>query len=130
MFFDQEPNVRIVPHETNVIAMTQHTNKIAKLLAAEVIGGLPKTGGGAFGAARVAGMVDELRHGLEPGRGRRPGRPTNPKWARHPKVPISDQTLMKLRHLAEQSSTAGRKISPMQIAAHLLEAAVTHCSKD
>jgi len=107
--------------------MTKKTKEIAKLLGAEVIADLPRVGGGAFGAARVARLVADLRNGLEPGRGRRPGRPTNPKWARHPKVPMTDQTLRKLRQLAERSSTSARKVSPMQVAARLLEAAVTDC---
>ncbi len=63
---------------------------------------------------------------LEPGQGIRPGRPTDPSWVRrHPKVPMSDATRQRLIRLAEQSSTSGRKVSPMQIAAQILEDALT-----
>jgi hypothetical protein len=44
---------------------------------------------------------------------------------RHPKVPMSEATRQRLALLAERSSTAGRKVSPMQIAAQILEDAVS-----
>jgi hypothetical protein len=110
--------------------MATNIKKIAKVMGAELLGRIPETGGGAFGAAHMAEIVTELRHRLKPGRGLRPGRPTNPNWARHPKVPMSDQTMRILRRLANESSTPDRKVSPMQVAAHLLEEAVTNCSQD
>jgi hypothetical protein len=55
---------------------------------------------------------------------RRPGRTSNPACPRHPKVPMSEQTMARLRQLAEQASTPERKVSPIQVAAHLLEEAV------
>ena len=61
---------------------------------------------------------------LVPGQGLRPGRPTDASWVRHPKVPMSDATRQRLALLAEQSSTGGRKVSPMQIAAQILEEAL------
>ena len=85
---------------------------------------MPDTGGGAFGAARLAHIVATIQARLEPGQGLRPGRPTDANWVRHPKVPMSDATRQRLARLAEQSSTGGRKVSPMQIAAQILEDAL------
>jgi hypothetical protein len=104
--------------------MAKNIDRIAARLGAEVIGRVPETGGGAFGAARLARIVAAIQARLEPGQGLRPGRPTDPSWVRHPKVPMSEATRRRLDHLAEQSSTAGRRISPMQIAAQLLEEAL------
>src|SRR5262249_30507247 len=78
----------------------------------------------AFGAARLAGITAKLRSSLVPGQGRRAGRPTNPARVRHPKVPMSAETERRLALLAERASTAERKVSPMQIAAQILEEAV------
>ena len=71
-----------------------------------------------------ARIVETMQARLEPGQGRRPGRPTDASWVRHPKVPMSDATRHRLALLAEQSSTGGRKVSPMQIAARILEEAL------
>ncbi len=57
--------------------MAKNVNKIAEALGATVIGEVPETGGGAFGMSRLAAI---LRTRLEPGQGRRPGRPSNPLW--------------------------------------------------
>jgi hypothetical protein len=43
---------------------------------------------------------------------------------RHPKVPMSPATERRLIRLAKQASTAKRKISPMQLAAQILEEVV------
>ncbi len=40
---------------------------------------------------------------------------------RHPKVPMSRATVRRLFRLAEEASTSERKISPMQLAAQILE---------
>jgi hypothetical protein len=105
--------------------MVKNIDKIAAGLGAKVVGKVPHTGGGAFGAARLARIVATIQARLEPGQGIRPGRPTDPSWVRHPKVPMSDATRQRLIRLAEQSSTSGRKVSPMQIAAQILEDALT-----
>jgi hypothetical protein len=104
--------------------MAKNIERIAAGLGAEVVGKVPHTGGGAFGAARLAQIVATLQARLEPGQGLRPGRPTDAAWVRHPKVPMSEATRQRLARLAEQSSTVGRKVSPMQIAAQLLEDAL------
>jgi hypothetical protein len=104
--------------------MAKNTKKLAAALGATRVIKVPNTGGGAFGAARLGHIVATIQARLVPGQGRRPGRPTNASWVRHPKVPMSDATRQRLALLAEQSSTSGRKVSPMQVAAQILEDAV------
>ena len=101
--------------------MAKNTDKLAAGLAQSSWRKMPHTGGGAFGAARLGHIVATIQARLEPGQGLRPGRPTDASWVRHPKVPMSDATRQRLALLAEQSSTGGRKVSPMQIAAQILE---------
>jgi hypothetical protein len=98
--------------------------KIADALGAKVVGKLPEYGGGAFGAARLLLLVAALKERLAPSVGKRPGRPTDPEWTAHRKVPMSEATLAKLRQMAEEVSTPDRRVSPMQVAAHLLEEAL------
>jgi hypothetical protein len=105
--------------------MAKNIERIAAGLGAKIVGPVPDTGGGAFGAARLARIVETMQARLVPGQGRRPGRPTDANWVRHPKVPMSDATRQRLTRLAEQISTGGRKVSPMQIAAQILEDALT-----
>jgi hypothetical protein len=104
--------------------MAKNIKKIATNLGAEIIGQVPETGGGAFGAARMARIIETMQARLSPGQGRRPGRPTNSNWVRHPKVPMSDATKERLTLFAEQISTESRKVSPMQVAAQILEDAL------
>ena len=104
--------------------MASNLNAIAVRLGAKVITQIPEVGGGAFGAARLACIIEHLRSRLVPSQGRRAGRPTEPKWVRHPKVPMSEATERRLIRLAEEASTSGRKISPMQFAAQILEDAL------
>ena len=49
---------------------------LAKKLGAQVVGTVPEYSAGAFGVAKLART---LRERLEPGRGKRPGRPSNPR---------------------------------------------------
>ncbi len=105
--------------------MAKNIRKIAGLLGAEIVGQVPKTGGGAFGAARLGHVVAELQGRLKPSQGIRPGRPTDPSWVRSPKVPMSRSTETKLVKLAKLASKTGRRVSPMQLAAQLLEDAVS-----
>src|SRR5947209_6870894 len=93
-------------------------HEFAKMLGAEIVGEVPDVGGGPFSMARLAHFLHER---LTPSRGKRPGRPTNPNWVTRCKVPMSDTTLRRLTELAEELSTAERKVSPMQVAAQLLE---------
>jgi hypothetical protein len=98
--------------------------KIAAKMGAEVVGVLPGRGDGVFGALMLPNWIDELKAELRPGRGARPGRPTKPDWSQHPKVPMSRQTLQRLQSLSRKASVKGRKVSPMQVAATILEMAV------
>ncbi len=101
--------------------MAKNIQKLAEKLGAEIVGQVPDVGGGAFGAARLAEI---LRQRLEPAPGRRPGRPTYAGWDRRPKVPMSSRTEAKLAQLAGLASSTERKVSPIQVAAQLLEEAV------
>jgi hypothetical protein len=110
--------------------MARTVEKIARLLGATVVGPVPETGGGAFGAARLAELTRSLQARLEPSEGRRPGRPTDASWVNHSKVPMSQETVQRLARLAERASTPERRVSPMQVAAQLLEEAVAQCPLD
>jgi len=104
--------------------VAKNIEKIAAGLGAKVIARVPHTGGGAFGAARLARIIADIQARLAPGQGLRPGRPTDANWVQHPKVPMSEATRQRLTRLAEESSVGGRKVSPMQIAARILEEAL------
>jgi len=104
--------------------MAKDIKKIAKSLGAEIVDKVPETGGGAFGAARLGNIVVKLQGRLRPSQGKRPGRPSDPTWIKSPKVPMSRKTEAKLAKLAERVSKTGRRVSPMQLAAQLLEDAL------
>src|SRR4051794_13515939 len=104
--------------------MAKNIGQIAETLGAKVVGQVSDAGAGAFGAARLGQIVERLQARLAPGQGLRAGRPTVASWERHPKVPMSRATEQRLIRLAEQASTEKRKVSPMQVAAQLLEDAV------
>ncbi|MDX2198791.1 MAG: hypothetical protein SF069_07450 [Phycisphaerae bacterium] len=108
--------------------MARKIKQIAENLGAKIVGRLPEVGGGAFGAARLPQAVADLKSRLKPSRGARPGRPTNSNWVERPKVPMSAATIRKLKKLASQASSSERKVSPMQVAAELLESAVASCN--
>jgi hypothetical protein len=110
--------------------MARTIERVAEMLGATVVGQVPETGGGAFGAARLGKLVASLQARLEPGAGRRPGRPADASWVHHSKVPMSEETVRKLVRLAELASTPERRVSPMQVAAQLLADAVAQCSAD
>lgn len=106
--------------------MAANIKRIAKRLGAKVVAKVPETGGGAFGAARLARIVKDLQARLKPGEGLRSGRPSDPSWVRHPKIPMSETTERTLVQLAEKASKQGRKVSPMQLAAQILENALAN----
>jgi hypothetical protein len=105
--------------------MARNREKLAKLLGAKIVGEVPDVGGGAFGMARLARILHQR---LTPSQGERPGRPTNPSWVMRQKVPMSEATAQKLAEIAEAMSTPQRKVSPMQVAAQLLEEVVKTCT--
>jgi hypothetical protein len=104
--------------------MAKNIQQIADRLGARVVGQVPDTGGGAFGAARLAQVVESLQTRLVPGQGKRAGRPSDANWVRRPKVPMSKTTEQRLIRLAERASTGNRRVSPMQLAAQILEDAL------
>jgi hypothetical protein len=104
--------------------MAKNIKSIAAGLGAKLVGQVPDTGGGAFGAARLAKCVENLQGRLVPSQGKRTGRPSDASWVRHPKIPMSENTQRRLQRLAERASASGRKVSPMQIAAQILEDAL------
>jgi hypothetical protein len=101
--------------------MARNREKLAKLLGAQIVGSVPRVGGGAFGMARLAQLLHQR---LAPSQGERPGRPTDTTWVIRPKVPMSKATHAKLTKLANRASSTDRKVTAMQLAAHLLEEAV------
>jgi hypothetical protein len=104
--------------------MAKNIKSIAAGLGAKVVGQMPDTGGGAFGAARLAKCVESLQGRLVTGQGKRAGRPSDASWVRHPRIPMSEGTQRRLLRLAERASATGRKVSPMQIAAQIMEGAL------
>jgi len=103
--------------------MGRREERFAKALGAKIVATLPDTGGGAFGAAR---MAEIFKHRLTPGLGQRPGRPTDSQWKLRRKIPMKTDTAKKLKNIARRLSTSTRKVSPMQVAALLLERAVAN----
>jgi hypothetical protein len=101
--------------------MSAGPQHLAELLGAKVVGEVPDVGGGPFGMARLAHLMHRR---LTPSQGERPGRPTDVTWACRPKVPMSAATRRRLAELAAAMSTPERRVSPMQLAAQLLELAV------
>jgi hypothetical protein len=101
--------------------VAKNRDDLAELLGAKIVGRVPDVGGGAFGMARLVQLLHER---LTPRQGERPGRPTDATWVARPKVPMSKVTLRKLKKLAAQASSNGRKVTATQLAAQLLEEAV------
>src|SRR5215471_6034538 len=99
--------------------MTRKIEDLARKLGAEVVGTTDYSAG-AFGVAKLA---QTLRERLEPGHGKRPGRPSNPSWSKRSKVPLAEETERRLEQLARMLSDERRKVSPMQVAAQILEEA-------
>jgi hypothetical protein len=101
--------------------MPQDPDEFAEIFGAKLVGEVPDTGGGPFGMARLAHL---LHRRLTPGQGERPGRPTDATWESRPKIPMSAATQRRLVEIAKAMSTPDRQVSPMQVAAQLLEEAV------
>ncbi|TWT41496.1 hypothetical protein KOR42_47670 [Thalassoglobus neptunius] len=77
------------------------------------------------GTNEFGGFGQRLRHRLEPGQGARPDRPSDPTWTIQRKLSMNATTLALLEKVAQAISTDERRVSPMQIAALLIEDA-TH----
>ncbi|SRR6266571_7224189 len=100
--------------------MAKNIELLAKKLGAEVVGRVPEYSAGAFGVAALANVLKER---LEPSKGKRPGRPSNPNWIKRPKVPMATETEHRLKELARLLSDDERRVTPMQVAAQILEEA-------
>jgi hypothetical protein len=100
--------------------MARDIDALAKKLGAAVVGTVPDYSPGAFG---MAALANTLRERLEPSAGKRPGRPSNPAWIKRPKVPMAPETEQRLKDLASLLSEGERRVSPMQVAALILEEA-------
>jgi len=100
--------------------MAKNIETLAKKLGATVVGTVPEYSAGAFG---IAALADTLRERLEPSVGKRPGRPSNAAWSKRPKVPMAPETEERLKELSHLLSEGKRQVSPMQVAALILEQA-------
>lgn len=105
--------------------MAKNPRKWAGIFDAKIVGTVPDLGGGAFDMEDLARIMHQR---LAPSPGERTGRPSDPEWVRRPKVPMTEQTVRRLTAIAESLSTDKRKVSPMQVAAHLLEEAIARVS--
>ena len=101
--------------------MAKNLESLANKLGATVVGTVPDYSAGAFGVAALASTLQER---LEPSVGKRPGRPGNPAWSKRPKVPMAPETEQRLKELAHLLSEGERQVSPMQVAALILEQAI------
>lgn len=100
-------------------------DKIAKGLGAERRGPLPARSGYFAAAELAASVLDRFR---VPAGG---GRATDPKWTERRLVPLAPQTLAHLEKLAKAlSQDATPSIGPLQVAALLLEHALTQIDPD
>ena len=90
--------------------MAQNIHELAARLGATVVGQVPDTGGGAFGVARLAVAVAALRADA-------------PRVESAP-VLMTEVTARRLAVLAGRASAGGVQVTPMQVAARLLEEAV------
>lgn len=75
-------------------------------------------------------LGQRLRSRLAPGQGERPGRPSDPTWTVQRKLSMTEETLTTLERLAESLSTDERRVSPMQVAALLVEDAAERLSTE
>lgn len=74
-----------------------------------------------LGTDQLKALGERLRQRLEPGRGERPGRPSDPSWTLQRKLSMNEKTLALLQRAADAVSNNERRVSPMQIAALLIE---------
>jgi len=66
-------------------------------------------------------LMESIHRQLQPRRGSKRGRPSNPDWTIRRQVPFSEETWARLHDYAAAFSTAERRVSPAQVAAALLD---------
>lgn len=88
------------------------------------------SGIGTWEMDELANFGDRLRSRLAPGQGERPGRPSDPSWTVQRKLSMNPKTLAALERLAEQLTTSERSVSPMQVAAMIVEDAAERFSSE
>src|SRR5438132_1238547 len=69
-------------------------------------------------------LMQAIHDQLEAGRGLRAGRPSSPAWTLRRLVPFSAESWDTLQSYAEAFSAPGRRVSPAQVAAVILEGAL------
>jgi len=74
-----------------------------------------------IGTADLDAFGKRIRCRLKPGIGQRPGRPSDPSWKIQRKLSMKVDTFAALERIANAVSTDERRVSPMQIAALLIE---------
>ena len=82
-----------------------------------------------IGTDEIEALGERIRRRLEPGKGERPGRPSDPTWTVQRKLSMTEETLTLLERAADAVSTDERRVSPMQIAALLIEDATQGIAK-
>ena len=90
-------------------------DKLATQLGAERRGEVTARGGH-FGAVMLVREVQERFYPPATG-----GRATDPAWTERRLIPLSPETLERLERLATRLSEQGRPVSPLQVAALILE---------
>jgi hypothetical protein len=101
--------------------MAAEIEEIARLLGARIVGQMPDAGGGAPGAAALAGVYQARMSAIREQAG---GRPAAPDSVHVLEVPVSDTVARALSESAEFISTAGEPITPTMVATALLSGAV------
>jgi hypothetical protein len=98
--------------------------KIARELGAERRGAV-RAAGGVFGAAQLAAEIQARFRAPAGG-----GRSTDPSWSEKCLVSLTPETLQRLSRLSEAMNERGVTVSPLQLAALLLERAVVEADED
>ncbi|MHB8974452.1 MAG: hypothetical protein ACYC3X_29025 [Pirellulaceae bacterium] len=88
------------------------------------------SGVGTWELDELASFGERLRSRLAPGQGERPGRPSDPSWTLQRKLSMSPRTLATLERLAEELTTSERSVSPMQVAAMIVEDAADRLTSE
>ena len=82
------------------------------------------------GPGDALALMRLLHEQLQPRTSSRRGRPTNPDWAARRLIPFSERSWSHLQSLAQAMSTRERRISPAQLAAAIIEAALPRLVAD